>query len=196
LRKSWNGIAGTESLGTHAAGDGDDLAWILGDPWAFMTTQTLMQSLTSPVFDISGFAFGDQHGAKRTVHFAEDLAAARRAGKKIILLPQALGPFEEPKIRDAFARIVDACDRLYTRDRISLEHARNAAGNGQRIRLAPDFTNLVKCPPTVAANGGRRACIVPNQRMIEHAKNQKAADGYLRMLHHCIAAAREAGLEF
>ena len=29
--------------------------------------------------DAAGFAFGDQHGAERTVHFAEDLAAARRA---------------------------------------------------------------------------------------------------------------------
>jgi colanic acid/amylovoran biosynthesis protein len=149
----------------------------------------------SAVVDAAGFAFGDQHGAERAVEFAEDLADARRAGKRIVMLPQALGPFEEPKIRDAFARIVDACDHLYARDRISLEHARNAAGNDQRIRLAPDFTNLVDCPPADLANRGRRVCIVPNRRMIEHAGGREAADRYLRMLHHCIAAARHAGLK-
>jgi colanic acid/amylovoran biosynthesis protein len=147
------------------------------------------------VLDAAGFAFGDQHGAERTVSFAEDLAAARRAGKKIVMLPQALGPFEQPRIRDAFGRIVDACDRLYARDRVSFEHARRAAGNDERIRLAPDFTNLIKTPCLSESNRHRRACIVPNQRMVEKAESQKSADNYLPMLNHFVAAVENEGLE-
>jgi len=149
----------------------------------------------SAVLDASGFAFGDRLGAKRTLRFAEDVEVARRAGKKIVMLPQALGPFEIPEIRGAFARIVNACDRVYARDPLSFEYARAAARNDERIHLAPDFTNLVECPPADWAENGRRACIVPNQRMIEHARDSKAAGLYLPMLNQCIAATRHAGLE-
>jgi colanic acid/amylovoran biosynthesis protein len=150
----------------------------------------------SAILDASGFAFGDRLGAERTLRFAEDVEVACQAGKQIVMLPQALGPFEVTEIRDAFARIVNACDRVYARDPVSLEHAHAAAGNDERIRLAPDFTNLIECPPAgQRAKGGGRACIVPNQRMIEHASDSKAAGLYLPMLNQCIAATRQAGLE-
>ena len=49
------------------------------------------------VFDASGFAFSDQFGPRRTERFAKDVMLWKKQGKKVILLPQALGPFETPR---------------------------------------------------------------------------------------------------
>ena len=147
------------------------------------------------LLDASGFAFGDQHPAERSVRFARQVAKAKKAGQKVILLPQALGPFEKPAIRDAFSRIVGVSHLVFARDRISLEYARTAAGNDERIRLAPDFTNLVKPSLTSPSDQIKRVLIIPNQRMIEKAKNPGEAAGYISLLSTFIRLAYEANLE-
>lgn len=147
------------------------------------------------VLDASGFAFGDQHPPERTVQFAGRVEAAKRAGKPVILLPQALGPFTNSSIRDAFARVVDAADLVFARDDISMEHAREAAGDPSHLKQAPDFTNLVKPDRTIASDESDRATIVPNQRMVEKAETEDEADAYVPFMGRCIEAAADAGLK-
>lgn len=146
------------------------------------------------LLDAAGFAFGDQHPPQRTVQFAERVEAVKRAGKPVILLPQALGPFENPVIRDAFARIVDAADLVFARDDVSMQHAREAAGPQDHLRQAPDFTNLVR--PELNADEERtdRACIVPNARMIEKAETEEEAAAYVPFIAQCIEAIESEGL--
>jgi len=146
------------------------------------------------LLDASGFAFGDQHPPERTAHFADRVEAAERAGKAVILLPQALGPFERPAIRDAFVRIVNAADLIFARDDVSMEHAREAAGLPDHLLQAPDFTNLVQpaCPGTSEASD--RACIVPNQRMVEKADTSDEAEAYVPLMAACIEAVNDGGL--
>jgi colanic acid/amylovoran biosynthesis protein len=146
------------------------------------------------LLDAAGFAFGDQLPAQRTVQFAERVEAAKRAGKTVILLPQALGPFEETAVCDAFARIVNAADLVFARDDVSMQHARNAAGPQDHLRQAPDFTNLVR--PELAANGENtdRACIVPNERMIENAETEEEAAAYVPFIAQCVEAVEGEGL--
>jgi colanic acid/amylovoran biosynthesis protein len=147
------------------------------------------------LLDAAGFAFGDHSPPERTIQFAEQVEAAKRAGKKVILLPQALGPFTNSKIRDAFARIVNAADLVFARDDCSLEHAQNATRNPDHIRQAPDFTNLIKPDLTVDGNTSDRATIVPNQRMIEKAETEEDAAAYVPFVARCIGAVEEAGLD-
>lgn len=146
------------------------------------------------VLDASGFAFGDQHPPSRTIDFARDVEAAKAAGKSVILLPQALGPFEQEPVRDAFARIARAADRVYARDPVSLAHARKAAGDLPSLRLAPDFTNLVKPPGPGRSVSSGVAWVVPNERMIEKAPTQEKAEAYLPMMATCIHEIERAGL--
>jgi len=147
------------------------------------------------LLDASGFAFGDQHPPARTVQFAERVEAAKRAGKKVILLPQALGPFRKSAIRDAFARIVDAADLVFARDDRSMEHAQTAAGTPDHLRKAPDFTNLVKPDLIEDSDTSDRATIVPNQRMIEKADTAEDAAAYVPFMARCLKAVQEAGLD-
>lgn len=146
------------------------------------------------VLDASGFAFGDQHPPERTIQFAERVEAAKRAGKNVILLPQALGPFKKSATRDAFARIVDAADLVFARDDCSMEYAKNASGNPDHLRSAPDFTNLVKPDLTTDSDTSDRATIVPNQRMIDKAETKEDAAAYVPFIARCIRIVEEAGL--
>ena len=147
------------------------------------------------VLDASGFAFGDQHPAERTINFAKEIEAHKKKGKTVILLPQALGPFENPDIAAAFARVMAASDLVFARDQVSFDHATKAAGQSHKLKMAPDFTNLVKPLSLNGQSHTKRACIVPNQRMIEKAANQEDAAAYVPLLAHCIKEIDEVGLE-
>jgi colanic acid/amylovoran biosynthesis protein len=147
------------------------------------------------VLDAAGFAFGDQHPPERTINFAERVEAAKRAGKTVILLPQAFGPFERPAIREAFARIVDAADLVFARDTTSLGYAREAAGALDHLRMAPDFTTLVEPDRNIDTDVSTRVCIVPNQRMVEKAESDREASAYVQLMVSCIEAVEAMGLE-
>lgn len=147
------------------------------------------------VLDASGFAFGDQHPPERTIQFAERVEAAKRDGKPVILLAQALGPFTKPTIRSAFARVVDAADLVFARDDVSMEHAQEATGHPSHLKQAPDFTNLVKPDRTTTSGESDRATIVPNQRMIEKAETDSEAAAYVPFMGNCIEAVAAADLK-
>jgi colanic acid/amylovoran biosynthesis protein len=150
----------------------------------------VLQDELDAVLDASGFAFGDQHPPRRAEAFADRVEQERAAGRPVVLLPQALGPFETPRAAEAFRRIATAATLTFARDEASLAYAR-AAAPGARIEMAPDFTNLVKPERTSAAP--HLAWIVPNHRMIEKAQTKAEAEAYLPLLARCIRLARERG---
>lgn len=140
----------------------------------------------SGVIDASGFAFGDQLGPERSERFARDLERWKGQGKKVILLPQALGPFESERLRESMKRIVEHADLIYAREPASLEHMRHVVGDIGKVRIAPDFTCLVKAAATEMAERLRgAACIVPNHRMIEKTAADDR-DSYLPFLAACL----------
>jgi colanic acid/amylovoran biosynthesis protein len=146
------------------------------------------------LLDASGFAFGDQHPPERAVRFADRVEAAKQAGKTVILLPQALGPFRQPTIRGAFARIVTAADLIFARDDVSMRHAQEAAGTPDHLLQAPDFTNLVQPAQSGESEASDRVCIVPNERMVEKAETAEEAEAYVPLMVSCITAVKNAGL--
>lgn len=144
------------------------------------------------VIDASGFAFSDQFGPQRTEQFARDVLRWKKQGKKVILLPQALGPFKTERIRKAFRIVLDNADLIFARDAESLRYAQEVGGAGDRLLESPDFTNLV-----TAVNPGdvtplpNQVCIVPNDRMIE--KGGDAAKTYLPFMADCVKHVLSAG---
>jgi colanic acid/amylovoran biosynthesis protein len=146
------------------------------------------------ILDAAGFAFGDQHPPSRAIQFAERVEAAKKAGKKVVLLPQALGPFRRTAVRDAFRRIVGAADLVFARDETSKQHAVDAVGMVSHLHKAPDFTNQVKPKRSMESNASDRVCIVPNQRMIEKAEDRTQAERYVPFMAQCIKEVEAVGL--
>lgn len=139
------------------------------------------------VLDASGFAFGDQHPPERTEEFAACVRKWKGAGKRVVLLPQALGPFENPRIANAFAEVCRLADLVYARDATSLAHVERIAPADANVKLSPDFTNLVCGPkPADLDLPESLGLIVPNHRMIEKTSGAER-DAYLPFLAACAA---------
>ncbi len=167
--------------------------WLM--PQSFRTAYGLVaEQDVHAVLDASGFAFGDQLGPERSERFARDVRRWKDAGKRVVLLPQALGPFDTPRVRRAFADVAEKADLVYARDQVSFQHLRGLGGTPEKLRLAPDFTNLVEgeLPPGFEPQP-RMACIVPNHRMLEKTSDGERA-GYLPFLAACVQELLQIGL--
>jgi colanic acid/amylovoran biosynthesis protein len=138
------------------------------------------------ILDSSGFAYSDDLDPRRLAEMSAKAKKWRHDGKKLVLLPQAFGPFRNQSSIEALKAIVDNAHVIFARDKISFGYLRDHITSRESIRLAPDFTNLV--------DGGSRKehaflkdriCIVPNY----HVHNEK----YLRYFNASIRAANDLG---
>ncbi|NJO63759.1 MAG: polysaccharide pyruvyl transferase family protein [Richelia sp. RM2_1_2] len=155
----------------------------------------ILESEIDVVLDASGFCFSDQWGARATEEKLKLYSRWKKQGKKIILLPQAFGPFSSDKIQQAFRKVVEISDLVFARDRISFEHINKFNNPKNNIRIAPDFTNLVEGvePPYFNTLLGR-PCIIPNQRMIDKT-SLNVGDNYLSSLASIAEYLIEKGLD-
>lgn len=148
----------------------------------------------SAVIDASGFAFGDQHGDRPTLEMAANCRRWKRQGKKIVLLPQAFGPFSSPVIRQACRQLVDNCDLVFARDAESYAHLTNVVGERDSIKLAPDFTPLVQGElPAGYRPIVNSVFIIPNMRMLDKTDGA-IAQRYVPFLEEVIQAVKKRGL--
>lgn len=156
----------------------------------------LAASEVDVVLDASGFGYGDYWGLRKLERrLAAPLARWKRPGRAAVLLPQALGPFDRPGMADAFRKAVGALDLVFVRDRQSLEHVRKVVGDDPRVRLAPDFTNLLHpALPERLRDVAGSALVIPNEKMISGQSEERRAD-YLGFLREAVAAIRASGRE-
>lgn len=146
----------------------------------------ITNSEVQAVLDASGFTYGDQQGARMVEIMANRTKRWKKEGKKIILLPQAFGSFKQKAVRNAFLEILNNADLVFARDKVSYDYLIDLEpSNNQKIKIAPDFTNLVKgeVPEYFNANS-RKTCIVPNYRMIQKT-SQELKGKYLSFLTMC-----------
>ena len=142
------------------------------------------------VLDISGFAFGDQHPAKRTIDFADQVETWKSLGKKVVLLPQAFGPFENAELRAAFGRIVARSDLICPRDQASLDHIVKHFGQRENVLLCPDITIGISSNDTTQSKS-ENVLFVPNTRMLDKSDSAQAGQ-YIPLLQTCIRAVQES----
>jgi colanic acid/amylovoran biosynthesis protein len=137
------------------------------------------------VMDVAGFAYGDQWGVERTKELAISCIRWRKNGTKIILLPQAFGPFTSSKIRKYIQIIADNADLIYARDPISYQHFIEVTGERSNVQIAPDFTNLL-CGilPKNFNPEENRFCLVPNQHMIDKTSSEMGK-AYIPFMTEC-----------
>ncbi len=142
----------------------------------------VLDSEIDVVLDAAGFAYSDQWGSGNTRELARATRRWKRRGTKVILLPQAFGPFGSDITRKAAREFVANADLVCARDRISYQNLVEVAGEQDKIRIYPDFTNLVRgTPPPGFDPDTHRFCIIPNHRMVDKTDNA-TAQAYLPLL--------------
>ncbi len=136
------------------------------------------------VLDASGFSYSDQRGEKSSLKLARHIKRWKRQRKTVILMPQAFGPFTNPKIRRAMRTVIDHADAIYARERLSYDYLTGIAGECDNIRMAPDFTSLL--PGALPEDFDRQAnrfCLIPNYHMI--SSTSADSDTYIDFLATC-----------
>lgn len=144
------------------------------------------------MLDISGYAYGGRgcaRGTWRSLAVAERL---HRAGRPVVLLPQAFGPFHSERERVALRRLLDACARVYVRDAESLCHLKEVASEYlDRIVRAPDIAFCFDCGASLSASSGEAAlrrpgrgllAIAPNMRVYERSRGRGLENEYLQLV--------------
>lgn len=148
------------------------------------------------ILDGSGFNFGDKWGAKRAGNrIADHLLRWRSHGKKVILLPQAFGPFTQLDLIEKMKIIVSEADLIFARDRKSFDYLQPliSSGTKKNVFLAPDFTNLIAPVfPERRQKFGSMLAIIPNQKMRE-TEDEELNQEYPEFLKNLIELAIEKG---
>ncbi|MBB3344862.1 polysaccharide pyruvyl transferase family protein [Luteimonas sp. RC10] len=130
------------------------------------------------VLDASGFAYSDQWGPFYPGFTAKSSEVWKRRGCKFILLPQAFGPFRNPKVAHSMRQVFNNATAIYARDRQSQNHVRSIYAG--EVRVSPDFTNLLDPREGRSDLLVAPVAIIPNARMIDKVKD--GASGYLDFL--------------
>jgi len=136
------------------------------------------------VLDGSGFVFGDFWGAaKAGQRLADHIQQWKKDGKKVILLPQAFGKFNDVALKKKMEIILNHADLIFARDRYSFDYLKSIEATQERVFLKPDFTNLIQgVHPANFINYQGMVAIIPNHKLVE-SKVFKNRHDYLTFLH-------------
>ena len=124
------------------------------------------------VLDASGFRHGDQWNLPVSYFMKLDkyYKHLKRNNSKIILLPQAFGPFITTNSKIGVEIINKYADMIIARDSVSKNHLLSTGCNENKIYQFPDFTILTNGKfPEIFNNLKDGVCIIPNIRMMTHS---------------------------
>ena len=120
--------------------------------------------------DGSGLKFSDQQPFLefQLYKYEHLLRNTKKAGTKIVFLPQAFGPIEKEYTKKALASINRYADLIMPRERISMDYLQKSGiVDMDRVRMFTDFTSLVHGIFPEKYNHLKNAvCIIPNERMV------------------------------
>ncbi len=145
------------------------------------------------VLDASGFSYSDQWGQGSSIEAASSIKNWKKQGTKVVFMPQAFGPFNGTKARQAFKKVAASADLMFPRDEVSYRHVTDLVGEKGHIKMAPDFTNLVsgEVPEDFDAQNNR-FCIIPNYRMMDKT-GKETSSNYIPFLITCAKYLQEQG---
>ena len=159
--------------------------------------------LFDAVIDVSGFAYGDDWGLAGYRRIAPIVRHCQRAGKQVIFMPQAWGPFKSEGGRAAIGSLLSGQHvRYYSRDKQSSRHLESVLGkSSQAATPYPDIAFLFQgdSPDRGAALlqsvgfSMKRPVIgiAPNLRVYERVDGHRRGNPYLAAL----AALARRGLD-
>lgn len=148
------------------------------------------------LLDASGFRLGDQwNRSKGYIATLESYYKKLKAkGTKIILLPQALGPFVTDTGKETAKVLNKYADLIIARESFSYQYLIDAGVDPAKILLSPDFTNIVGgTVPAQYENVKGKVCIIPNKKMLTHTSLGEGK--YIEFLRLTIETVKEAGFD-
>lgn len=149
------------------------------------------------ILDASGFRYSSQWGNNQT-HLAAFLYEQwSKEGKKIILLPQAIGPFDTDEIKQSFQKLIRSVNLICPRDDVSYNHIMEICpkNSKDKIKKFPDFTCLAEGKIPNYEFPTNQVCIIPNYRMIDKT-DSKIATWYMNLLIEIIRFLKKRKIDF
>ncbi len=146
------------------------------------------------LLDISGFGYGDFWGVEKLRRRLTDrLDRWKTVNNTAILMPQALGPFERPGMADAFRKAADRLDIIYVRDARSQDYLGDILKTADKVRRAPDFTNLLEpvLPERLQHLRGA-SFVIPNEKIVA-GRPPEFHERYLAFLVHAVTELEASG---
>lgn len=144
--------------------------------------------------DGSGFAFSDQWNINDVRYnlWKHRLEGYRKKGTKIVFLPQAFGPAENPWTKKILHLVTENADMTFPRERVSYDYLVKAGCNKSKINLKTDFTSLTKgVLPEKYNHLSGKVAIIPNLRMVD--KGTISLEAYLDLMNNLINLIRQSG---
>lgn len=137
------------------------------------------------VLDAAGFSYSDQWGGASSKELARSSKRWRKKGTKFILLPQALGPYNSQLIKKHVKTWAKNADLIFPREVDSYKHLTSVVGEQDKIKVYPDFTNLIKGKlPHEYNSKDKRVALIPNYRMIDKTGKEESL-AYLDFMIRC-----------
>jgi colanic acid/amylovoran biosynthesis protein len=137
------------------------------------------------VIDAAGFGYGDKWGKQSTYELYRSSRRWKKRDTKVILLPQAFGPFTINKNKKYFKKAFSNINLIYAREEESYKNIIGITGDSSRLAIAPDFTNLLSGEiPSYFVPTPNLFCVVPNYRMIDKTDSETSAL-YLPFMKMC-----------
>jgi colanic acid/amylovoran biosynthesis protein len=147
------------------------------------------------VIDAAGFGYGDKWGEQPTYELYRSTRRWKKRGTKVILLPQAFGPFTLDKNQKYLKKALPRIDLIFAREEESYKNIITITGESPHLRIAPDFTNLLKGEiPSYFIPKKNLVCIVPNYRMIDKTDSDTGAS-YLPFMKRCAGYLESRGMQ-
>ena len=152
---------------------------LLNKPWFISPDQIDI------VLDAGGFQFSDQWPISKGDLYERKkyYSSFSKSNRKIVFLPQAFGPFEQPMSRQLMETVYTVADLIYAREPESYNYLISLFPENNKIKIAPDFTCLSKYKGRVSVDlPDGYVVLVPNVRMVTHTA-ENVSDNYLDFLH-------------
>lgn len=146
------------------------------------------------VLDGAGFQFSDQwsHSKNYLDQLEFYYKTLKKRGTKIVLLPQAFGPFETENGKRSVKIISKYADLIFARENISFQFLQDTGINMDNVHICPDFSLTVDGVfPEKLAFLTNQVCIIPNKKMITHANLN--GNSYLSFLEKLIVYILNSG---
>lgn len=145
----------------------------------------VMEREVDVVLDAGGFTYSDQWGGRDCRELARACRRWKKNGTKIVLMPQAFGPFEGREIKKYIEASIDCADLVFAREKTSYEYLVEVVGRRENIKISPDFTCLIDgmIPDDFDVNEHRFG-LIPNYCMIEK-KTEKEGRAYVSFMTAC-----------
>ncbi|MCA4797969.1 polysaccharide pyruvyl transferase family protein [Acinetobacter towneri] len=146
------------------------------------TGKTVNPAKVDVVLDASGFAFSDQWGARGAKKLYYKMNILGRSSQLLILMPQALGTFNNDDVKDGCKKLFERAALVFPRDTISYQCVTSLYNEkNNKIKQCPDFTIAVKPKADESIQLPKNFVgIVPNIRMLDKLDNKESYLSFLR----------------